>query len=116
MAAQDIVGKFVPSDEQLCRAVVRRSEFAFFAAKVRYWEIRGSFHVGDGLAEGYSRLVEAIEKGDSAVADQIFRRWGVRRAPVEASLPRSSVRFSDLPTGENFEASPVESSGLGRLL
>lgn len=116
MAASDFAGVFVPSDEQLHRVELQRSEFAFCAAKALYWSIRPSLHVGDAVSEGYARLVEAIKAGDRSVADQILRSWGVRRKAMAATLSRHGVRSEDMPSGENLEKAPVNPPVVGRLL
>lgn len=116
MAAQDYVGKFVPSDEQLRRAELHRCEFAFFAAKCVYWKCRGGLQVADALSEAYAGLVKAIEEGDRSVADQVLRRWGVRGSPLASPLSRRDIRHAYLPTRSYVEASAVDKTDLGRLL
>lgn len=116
MATPDYVGKFVPSDEQLRRAELLRCEFAFFSAKVCYWQLRNSLAIGDALSEAYARFLKAVEAGDRSTVDQIFRRWRVRGATLAPALSRGTLWPTDLPPGENLETPPVDAPPLGGLL
>lgn len=116
MAASYYVGEFVPSEKQLSDADVLGREFAFFAAKVLYWQCRDSLYLGNAASLGFAAFLKAVENRDRARADEVLRYWRVRRSDVEASLPRNPFWTGDLPTEAHFEAGPVDQAPMDGLL
>lgn len=70
MDASFDVGSFSVFGQLLSDADVRFTEFAYAC-----WLERN----GDPRAKAFVGFFEAVEKKDSASADKILRRWGIRR-------------------------------------
>nr|QJB20132.1 MAG: hypothetical protein [Microvirus sp.] len=95
MDESDIVREYAALLERLYDLNVRRQVFGK-SAEFKRLGVAAIHHAVYPSSATFGIVVEAVSRGDEALADQIFRSWGIWRGDVSPSLPSCSVRLADV--------------------